>query len=182
MVPVVLIAAVGRNGAIGRRDALPWRLPSDLRHFRAETMGKPVIMGRKSFAALGRPLPGRYLVVMSRDPALSLPEGVDRAASLDEALARGQAVAAERAASEVVVAGGAEVYRAAMERADALRLTEVDLAPEADAFFPAVDSAAWRERSRRPGDRDPRDEARYVVVEWRRRPEPPSGPDGARQN
>ena len=183
MVPVVLIAAVGRNGAIGLRDGLPWRLPSDLRHFRAETMGKPVIMGRKSFAALGRPLPGRFLVVVSRTPALALPEGIARAASLDEALMRGQAIAEEHRAPEVMVAGGAEIYGAAMGRADALRLTEVDLAPEADAFFPVVDPVAWREASRRPGEQGPRDEARYDVVDWLRRGVDPiaSGLEGVRQ-
>ena len=168
-VPVVLIAAVGRNGAIGLRDGLPWRMPSDLRHFKAETLGKPVVMGRRTFAALGRPLPGRYLVVVSRDPDLALPEGVERAASLDAALARGQAIAAERAAAEVMVAGGAEIYRAAMPVADALRVTEVDLAPPADALFPAIDPALWRELSRVPGSPGPRDEAGFTVVEHVRR-------------
>ena len=168
-VPVVLIAAVGRNGAIGVRDGLPWRLPGDLRHFKAETLGKPVLMGRKTFASLGRPLPGRFLVVVSRDPGLALPGGVERAASLEAALARGQAIAAERGAGEVMVAGGAEIYRAAMPGADALRLTEVDLAPAADALFPAVDPALWREVSRVPGDRTSADEAGFTVVEHVRR-------------
>lgn len=168
-VPVVLIAAVGRNGAIGLRDGLPWRLPGDLRHFKAETMGKPVIMGRRTFASLGRPLPGRHLVVVSRDPGLALPEGVARAASLEAALERGQAIAAERGAAEVMVAGGAEVYRAAMPLADALRLTEVDLAPEADALFPGIDPALWREVSRVPGHRTPADEAGFTMVEHVRR-------------
>ena len=162
---VVLIAAVGRNGAIGLRDGLPWRLPGDLAHFKAETLGKPVVMGRRTFASLGRPLPGRFLVVVSRDPALALPEGVARAGSLDEALARADAIAAERGAGEVMVAGGAEIYRAAMPRADALRLTEVDLAPEADTLFPAIDPGLWRELSRVPGVRGPKDEAAYAFVE-----------------
>ena len=168
-VPVVLIAAVGRNGAIGLRDGLPWRLPSDLRAFKAETMGKPVIMGRKTFASLNRPLPGRFLVVVSRDPALALPEGVVGAAGIDEALARAQAIAAERGAAEVMVAGGAEIYRAAMPLADALRITEVDLAPEADSLFPAIDPALWRELSRTAGERGERDEAGFAVVRHGRR-------------
>lgn len=167
--PVVLIAAVGRNGAIGLRDGLPWRLPGDLAHFRAETMGKPVVMGRRTFASLGRPLPGRALVVVSRDPALALPEGVVGAASLDEALGRARAIAAERGADEIMVAGGAEIYRAAMPWADALRLTEVDLAPEADSLFPPLDAALWRELSRVPGVRGPRDEAGFTFVEHVRR-------------
>lgn len=172
-VPVVLIAAVGRDGAIGLRDGLPWRLPSDLRHFKAETMGKPVVMGRRTFASLGRPLPGRHLVVVSRDPKLALPgalpDGVVGAAGVAEALALGQRIAAERGAAEVMVAGGAEIYRATMERADALLITEVDLAPEADSFFPAVDPARWRELSRAAGERGERDEAGYAVVRYGRR-------------
>ena len=168
MVPVVLIAAVGRNGEIGLANALPWRLPGDLRHFRAETMGRPVIMGRKTFASLGRPLPGRFLVVVSRDPALALPEGVESAASVGEALWRGQAIAAQRGASEVMVAGGAEIYRAALDRADALCLSEVDLAPEADSFFPAVDPALWREVSRTVGESADGDEAEFDIVRWER--------------
>ncbi len=168
-VPVVLIAAVGRNGAIGLRDGLPWRLPGDLRHFKARTMGRPVVMGRRTFQSLGRPLPGRFLVVASRDPALALPEGVERAASLDAALARGQALAALHGAGEVMVAGGAEIYRAAMDRADAMLLTEVDLAPEADSFFPPVDPALWREASRVPQAPGPNDEAGFDLVAWQRR-------------
>jgi dihydrofolate reductase len=168
-VPVVLIAAVGRNGAIGLRDGLPWRLPSDLRGFKAETMGKPVVMGRKTFASLGRPLPGRHLVVVSRHPASALPEGVVGATGVEEALARAQGIAAGCGAGEVMVAGGAEIYRATMPFADALRITEVDLAPEADSVFPAIDPALWRELSRVPGRRGERDEADFAVVGYGRR-------------
>ena len=168
-VPVVLIAAVGRNGAIGLRDGLPWRLPSDLRHFKAETMGKPVVMGRKTFASLGRPLPGRHLVVVSRDPAPVLPEGVVGATGIGEALAIAQGIAAECGADEVMVAGGAEIYRAALPFADALLITAVDLAPEADSVFPAIDPALWRELSRAAGERGERDEAGTTVVRYGRR-------------
>ncbi len=169
MVPVVMIAAVGRNGAIGIGDALPWRLPGDLRHFRAETMGKPVVMGRKTFAALGRPLPGRFLIVVSHDAALSVPEGVESATSVGEALWRGQTLAAQHGADAVMVAGGSEIYRAALDRADALCLTEVDLAPEADRFFPPVDPALWWEASRVTGEPRDGDEADYDIVRWERR-------------
>ncbi|RYB07217.1 dihydrofolate reductase [Lichenibacterium ramalinae] len=169
--PVVIIAAVARNGAIGLADGLPWRLPGDLAHFKAETMGKPVVMGRRTFASLGRPLPGRSLVVVSRDRALALPAGTVAAASLDEALERAEAIAVASGAREVMVAGGAEIYRAAMARADVLRLTEVDLAPQADALFPPIDPAIWRETSRVPGTRGPRDEAGFTFVEHARAPE-----------
>lgn len=168
MVPVVLIAALGRNREIGLRDGLPWRLPGDLRHFKAETMGKPVIMGRKTFTSLGRPLPGRALIVVSRDPALAMPDGVESAASVGEALWRGQAIAVLSGATEVMVAGGAEIYRAALDRADALCLTEVDLAPDADSFFPAIDPTFWREVSRTAGEPVPGDEAEFELVRWER--------------
>lgn len=167
--PVVLIAAVGRNGAIGRDGGLPWRLPGDLRHFRARTLGKPVVMGRATFASIGRPLPGRHVVVLSRHPeALQLPAGVSAAGTLEGALDRARAIAAERGAAEVMVAGGAAVYREALARADALCITEVDLEPEADTFFPAIDPARWREASRERPAPGPGDDSAYSFVEWRR--------------
>ena len=168
MRPVVLIAAVGRNGAIGLRDRLPWRLPSDLKHFRSMTMGKPVVMGRKTFASLGRPLPGRHVVVVSRDPDLRLPDGVDRASTIPEALSRAQGLARLHHAEDVMVAGGAEIYRSTIDVAARLALTEVDLAPEADSLFPAIDLAVWREVSRAPQVPAAGDEADFAFVEYRR--------------
>ena len=169
MRPVVLIAAVGRNGAIGLRDRLPWRLPSDLKRFKAMTMGKPVVMGRKTFAALGRPLPGRHLVVVSRDPVLRLPDGIDRASTIPEALSRAQDLARRHGAEDVMVAGGAEIYRSTVDLAERLAITEVDLAPEADSTFPTIDLAAWREVDRVSQVPAPGDEAGFAYVEYRRR-------------
>ena len=167
--PVTLIAAVARNGAIGIRNGLPWRLPSDLKRFKAMTMGKPLVMGRKTYEGLGRPLPGRHLVVVTRDPSFTPPDGVVRAASVDAALARAEALAALHWAEEVMVGGGAEIYRAAMDRADALCITEVDLAPEADRLFPAIDPATWREVSRLPQAPGPGDESAFSYVDYHRR-------------
>ena len=169
MRPVVIIAAVGRNGAIGLRDRLPWRLPSDLRRFRTLTMGKPVVMGRKTFASLGRPLPGRHLVVVSRDAVLRLPDGIDRAATIAEALARAQDLAALHHAEEIMVAGGAEIYRSTIDEAERLAITEVDLAPEADSTFPTIDRAVWREVGRAPQMPTAADEAGFAYVDYRRR-------------
>ena len=169
MRPVVIIAAVGRNGAIGLRDRLPWRLPSDLRRFRTMTMGKPVVMGRKTFESLGRPLPGRHLVVVSRDPALRLPDGIDRASTIAEALARAQDLAALHQADDVVVAGGAEIYRSTIDEAERLAITEVDLAPEADSTFPTIDLTVWREVDRAPQVLAAGDEAQFAYVDFRRR-------------
>ncbi|TGE02506.1 dihydrofolate reductase [Methylobacterium nonmethylotrophicum] len=128
---LTLIAAVARNGVIGRDNALVWRLRSDLRRFRALTMGKPVVMGRKTWDSIGRPLPGRRAIVLTRDSAWQA-QGAERAASLEEALR----LAGD--AQEVMVAGGAQIYALALPRADRLYLTEVDAAPEGDVRFPAI--------------------------------------------
>ena len=167
--PVTMIAAVGRNGAIGARNGLPWRLPSDLRRFKALTMGKPLVLGRKTFESIGRPLPGRFVVMVTRDATRALPVGMVSAGSIAEALDRAEALAIEHGADEVMVGGGAEIYRGAIGRADRLRITEVDLAPDADAFFPAIDPALWRESARQPQPPGPNDEAACTGVDYVRR-------------
>lgn len=149
---VSLIVAVAENGVIGRDNRLPWRIPDDLRHFKALTMGKPVIMGRRTHQSIGRPLPGRLNIVLSRDPAFQAP-GVCRVGSVEAALA-----AADRPGwgEEAMVIGGAEIYRLFLPLADRLYLTEVHRRVEGDARFPAIAPRAWRERSRdfRAGDGD----------------------------
>ncbi|HEX4768219.1 MAG TPA: dihydrofolate reductase [Lichenihabitans sp.] len=167
--PLVLLAAIARNGAIGRGDGLPWRLPGDMRHFRSATMGRPVILGRKTWASIGRPLPGRFPVVVSRDPALDLPDGVARAADLEAALRSAEDLASRHGAGEVIVAGGATLYAALIGRADRLVVTEVDLEPAADTFFPAIDPRRWRETVRQPQPRTAGDEAAYAFVTYARR-------------
>ncbi len=141
---LTLIVARARNGVIGRDNTLPWRLPEDLAHFKAATMGHALIMGRKTFDSIGRPLPGRRTIVLSRDPSWQRP-GCERAASLDEAVA----LCSE--ASEVFIAGGEQIYREALTRADRALITEVELNPEGDAFFPPLDAAVWRQLSRQTG-------------------------------
>lgn len=138
---VVVIAAVANNGVIGVRGALPWRLPDDLKRFKALTLGKPVVMGRKTFESIGKPLPGRTNVVVTRNEAFRA-EGCVIAHSFDDALA------AIAAAPEVCVIGGAALYAAALPRATRLELTEVDAAPDGDARFPAFDRSRWREVAR----------------------------------
>ena len=136
--PVVsLIAIVARNGGIGRGNALLWRLSEDLKHFKRTTLGHPVVMGRKTWDSIGRPLPGRRNIVVTRDPQWHA-SGAERAGSLDEALAlaRGEA--------KVFVIGGAQIYAQALPLADELVLTEVDAdAADADVFFPAWNRAAY---------------------------------------
>jgi len=138
---VYLVAAVARNGVIGAKGRLPWRLPEDLKHFRKITLGHPVIMGRRTWDSLGKPLPGRENVVISRKTGFEAP-GASAAASLEAALAlcAGEPV--------VFVIGGAEIYAAALPLADGLVLTEIDRDYEGDAHFPGWDRSAWRATQR----------------------------------
>ena len=165
---IALIAAVAKNGVIGAGGALPWRLSSDLKHFKAATMGKPLVMGRKTYQSIGGPLPGRTIVVVTRDRAFAA-QGALVAGDLGQALELAEAAARQGGADEIVVAGGGEIYAQAIGRATRLHITEVDLAPEGDAHFPPIDPAAWREVSRRKGERGPRDQADFAFVEYERR-------------
>ncbi len=164
---LALIAAVARNGVIGVGDALPWRLSSDLKRFKALTMGKPLIMGRKTFQSIGRQLPGRATIVVTRDEDFA-PEGVEVAREIDAALRLAESRARERGAEEIIVAGGGEIYAQTIARAGRLYITEVDLAPEGDAHFPPIDPALWREVRREPGARGPRDAADFAFVDYMR--------------
>ena len=138
-----LIAAMDRNRLIGRDNTLPWRLPEDLRHFKATTLGKPVIMGRKTWESIGRPLPGRRNIVVSRNPDYPL-QGAERAASLDAALT----LAEDTGTDEIFVIGGGDLYRQALPRARRLYLTEIDASHEGDAWFPEIPPGEWREVAR----------------------------------
>lgn len=142
---LVLVAAVARNGAIGKDNALLWRLPADLQHFKRVTLGHPIVMGRKTFDSIGRPLPGRRNLVVTRNPAWRH-EGVESFASLDAALAA--AAEAQPADRPICVIGGGELYAQALPRADELILTEVDADFDADTFFPAWDRSAFDEVER----------------------------------
>lgn len=140
---VYLVAAVAANGVIGGNGKLPWHLPEDLKHFKALTLGHPVIMGRKTWESLGKPLPGRENIVVTRSPGFKAP-GACVASSLDAALAlcTGEPV--------VFVIGGGELYAAALPVADVLALTEIRREFAGDARFPAFDRSAWRETQRQP--------------------------------
>jgi dihydrofolate reductase len=150
---VTLIAAVARNGVIGADGGIPWHLPEDFAHFKATTLGHTLVMGRATYESIGRPLPGRTTIVVTRDPAWSA-DGVLVAHSLEEALA----IAGD---DEVFVAGGASVYEAALPHADAQLLSEVDVEPDGDTFYPPVDTDVWAEVSREPREG-------FTVVRWER--------------
>lgn len=165
---VVLVAAVAKNGVIGADNRLLWRLKSDMKHFRSLTMGKALIMGRKTFDSIGKPLPGRHTIVLTRDPAFAV-EGVARAGSVEEALGLGARVAASTETGEIMVAGGGEIYALFLPHAKRLELTEVALTPEGDAFFPAFDRAGFEEIRREVFTKNADDEADFAFVTYRRR-------------
>ncbi len=144
---VSLIAAVARNGVIGADGAMPWRLSTDMRRFKELTVGKPVIMGRRTFATLAKPLADRLNIVVTRQPKFAA-DGVETFPSLDAAIARAEEWAAARGADEVMVIGGGDVYAQAIGRADRLYITLVDAAPVGDTHFPVIDPAHWVEASR----------------------------------
>ena len=166
---IVLVAAVGENGVIGRDGKLPWRLKSDLKHFRAITWGKPVIMGRKTYQTLQRPLPGRTNIVVTRDEKFSAP-GVLAAPTLENALATGRGDALRRGANEIAVVGGAEIYAQTLPLAQRIALTLVHMRPKGEALFPPVDTEAWEETERSEHSAGPDDEAPFAFVSYRRRP------------
>jgi dihydrofolate reductase len=141
---LALIAAVARNGVIGAGQGLPWRLSSDLQRFRRLTMGKPIIMGRKTFQSIGKPLSGRFNIVVTRKGG-TFPEGVHLASGLDAAIALAEA---EAGSGEVMVIGGGEVYAAAIGRADRLYITHVESTPAGDTDFPSIDPRVWEAASR----------------------------------
>ena len=138
---LTLIVARARNGVIGHNNQLPWHLPEDLQHFRRQTTGHVVLMGRKTWESIGRVLPGRRMVVISRQQ-LILPDGVELAASLEEAIHR------HTAEAELFVIGGAQIYAQALPMADRILLTEVGLEPAGDATMPPPDPAIWQETAR----------------------------------
>jgi len=166
--PLAIVAAVARNGVIGANNGLPWRLSSDMKHFKALTWGKPLVMGRKTYLSIPRALPGRETIVVTRDPAFA-PAGVNIAHELETALDLAAQRADAMGAEEIIVAGGAEIYAQTMARASRLYITEVALDAEGDTRFPPIDPGQWREARRRKGERGPRDEADFAFVDYERR-------------
>ena len=173
--PITLIAAVARNGVIGGDNRLLWRLRTDLQHFKARTLGKPLIMGRKTFQSIGKPLPGRETIVVTRDASFAAPgdgksaPGVLVAHDVESALTLAATIARRMGADEIIIAGGGQLYRQTIGRADRLAITEVNLAPAGDVTFPAIDPAQWREASRAAHSASEHDESSFVFVDYVRR-------------
>lgn len=167
--PVVsIVVAVGRNGVIGADNDMPWRLSSDLRRFKAITLGKPVVMGRRTLESIGRPLPGRANIVLSRDPDWRA-DGVTAVHSLADALAEARRIADATGADEIMVVGGGQVYAEALPNVGRVHLTRVDLAPSGDTVFPLLDPNLWVLTAEEPMPRTERDEADAVWQTWERR-------------
>jgi dihydrofolate reductase len=162
---IVLVAAVAENGIIGRGNTLPWRLKSDMQHFRALTMGKPVVMGRKTFLSIGKPLAGRTTIVVSRDHAFIAP-GIVVATSLDAALAAAHGDALRRNADAIIVAGGADIYAQVLPQASQLAITHVHKKVDGDARFPKIDLALWKEAARSEHPPAAEDEAAFAFVTY----------------
>lgn len=156
-VTIALIVAVAENSVIGANDDLPWRLSSDLKRFRALTMGKPLIMGRKTFQSLKKPLDGRDNIVVTRDPDFSS-DGVHVERDIESALSRARSCAKERGVDEIMVIGGAEIYRSLLEYAGRIYLTRVHATPQGDTSFPELDENCWSETFIEQLPRGPRDE------------------------
>jgi dihydrofolate reductase len=167
MPTILIVAAVAEDGVIGRGNALPWRIRSDLRHFRALTLDKPVIIGRKTYLSIGKPLGGRTTIVVSRDRDFAA-AGIVVARSLDAALAAARGDALRRGTNIIVVAGGAEIYAQAMPLASRLAITRVHKKAEGDAHFPLIDPKIWRETAREEHAQAEADEAAFAFVIYER--------------
>jgi dihydrofolate reductase len=165
---IVLIVAVAENGVIGAGGAIPWRLKSGMARLKVLTTGKPVVMGRKTFVSIGRPLPGRTNIVVTRDLDFRA-NGVVVTHSFADAKATATGDALRRFATEIAVLGGAEIYAQWMDNADRLEITEVHARPDGDTRFPAVDLTAWEEVARVRNPAGPHDSADFSYVTFRRR-------------
>ncbi|MBI5910593.1 MAG: dihydrofolate reductase [Betaproteobacteria bacterium] len=164
---IVLVVAIGENGVIGRDGGLPWRLKSDLAHFRKLTIDKPVVMGRKTFQSIGKVLDRRTNIVISRDAAFCAP-GVVTAPSFKAALDLARKDAAARGVDEIMIIGGRDVFAAALPLADRLEITYVHASPEGDVKFPPIDPQRWHEVSRTEHDAGPQDDASFAVASYER--------------
>ncbi|WP_343035957.1 dihydrofolate reductase [Hongsoonwoonella zoysiae] len=165
---IVLIAAVADNGVIGAGNDMPWRLPSDLRRFKRLTVGRPVIMGRKTFQSIGKPLPDRPNIVVTRDASFNA-KGANVVATVEAAVELARELARNRGADSIIIMGGGEIYRATIALADRLEITRVHAMPEGDTHFPDIDVERWRETGREGPERGEKDSTDVTFVTYRRR-------------
>jgi dihydrofolate reductase len=164
---VVLVAAVAENGVIGRDNALPWRLKSDMQHFRRLTLGRPVVMGRKTYESIGKPLKDRTNIVVTRDRSYAA-AGVLVADSLEKAMQLARQDARQRGADSIAVIGGAGIFADSLAAADRLEITQVHASPPGDTFFPRIDSEVWQETHRVRQEAAPEDDAEVSFITYER--------------
>lgn len=166
--PLILVVAVADNGVIGRDNQLLWRLRTDLKRFRELTWGKPMIMGRKTFQSIGKPLPGRETIVLTRDPGFSA-EGVHVAHSWEDAVSQGSTLGERTGADAVAVVGGSEIYALALPHVAKIHLTQVHTTPGGDASFPDFDCSAFKESRRSDHPKTADDEHPFTFIDLERR-------------
>ena len=164
---IVFHYAVADNGVIGKDNDMPWHVSSDLKRFKAMTMGKPLVMGRKTFQSIGRPLPGRTNIVISRDPQFQA-DGIVVVATIDEALAEAQVIALRDSIDEIAVIGGGSIYNALWGKAERLYVTHVHAEPEGDTFLPPIDAAIWQKVASEPTVQNEKDSASMTFAVYER--------------
>jgi dihydrofolate reductase len=165
---IAMIAGVAQNGVIGSEQTIPWRIPSDMVFFKKTTLGKPIVMGRKQYETVGRPLPGRTNIVVTRQRGYQ-PDGVLVVHDIDAALEKAKEIAAADGVDEIMIIGGGELYAQLMDRADRLYITDIDLSPEGDVRFPAIAPEQWTVVDLPEVAPSPKDEASYRVKVYERR-------------
>lgn len=166
--PLVIVVAVAENGVIGRNGRLPWRIPSDLKHFKAVTMGKPVVMGRKTYESIGKPLPGRANIVLTRDRNWRA-DGVLAGHSLKDVLRLANEEARKSGAGEIAIIGGSVLFEKTLPMASKIEFSEVHAKPEGDVLFPEYDRAAFRETRREGPMKGEKDDFAYSTVTLERK-------------
>ena len=171
MTRIAMIVGVAENGVIGSAQTIPWRIPSDMQFFKRTTMGKPVVMGRKQYETVGRPLPGRTNIVVTRQPGYQ-PDGVLVFHSIEAALAKAEEIAEADGVDEIMIIGGGELYAQLMPQADRLYVSHIDLAPKGDVRFPVIDQAIWAIVDLPEVEPSPKDDAAYRVKVYERRKDP----------
>lgn len=167
-VRIAMIAGVAENGVIGSEQTIPWRIPSDMAFFKRTTMGKPIIMGRKQYETVRRPLPGRANIVLTRQAGYAA-EGIAVFADVDAALAHARQIADADGVDEIMIIGGGNLYAQLMERADRLYISHIDLSPPGEVYFPAIHPADWAVVDLPEVEPNPKDEASYRVKVYERR-------------
>ena len=165
---MAMIAAVAENGVIGSAQSIPWRIPSDMAYFKQTTVGKPIVMGRKQYETVGRPLPGRTNIVVTRQSDYQ-PEGVVVCRDVQDALAKAREIAAQDKLDEIMIIGGGDIYAQFLPLADRLYISHVDLAPDGDVYFPEISGTEWTVIDLPEVQPHPKDEATYRVKVYERR-------------